>query len=652
MRKLMGTLLMSTILIMCFSGITPVLGQETLSIWSTPQEYEEATGKKIEKFDEAPMLRARVATGELEPLAQRLPEEPFVVVPLEIGQYGGTLNGIATAPMSWEDPMQMRRQFIYDVTPDYSGAISSVFKSCELSDDMKTLTIHFRKGMKWSDGAPFTADDCLFWFEDIQQNEEVWLWGWAAVWSPGGEPMDMEKVDDYTLRLHFAIPNPSIIKQFTLGWQLYYPKHYLKTWLSRYNPKAGELAAEEGYETVLNAFWFHADSGPTQQDAELPTLRPWMLKERTTTQEIFERNPYFWKVDNEGNQLPYADTVIANIVSDMETANLKIIAGEIDFAGMPLNLENYPLYRENEKQGNYRTLLWRGTNGSEGSFGFNITHKDPVLREIFQDIRFRRAMSLAINRDEINEVVFSDLATPRQVTVLPTCSFYKEEWAEANAQYDLKEANALLDEMDLKWDSNHQWRLRPDGETLAVTFEYWEIGSMTTICELVKEYWEATGVKVEIKSEELSLLTTRQNANDVDISVSYTDCSSEPFVQVNGNPFVSPGYFAMQLMFAIPWKTWYDTDGEAGEEPPQDVKELVDWVVAWPFAGTDEEYIEIGQNIYDYYAENAHVIGTVGMAKTPLVVKNDLGNIPEEGYFGSGASFWMPTQPSQWFKRQ
>jgi len=653
MRKLMLTLLIIT---MCFSGITSALGQK---IWSTLLEYEEATGKKIEKFSEAPMLRTKVAAGELPPVEERLPEEPFVVEPYEeIGEYGGTLNAVATAPMTWQAPSQIRSQMIADYTVDVKKAIPNIFKSWEYSKDMKTLTIHLRKGMKWSDGAPFTTEDCVFWWEDIAQNKEL-----APIMSkrfmPGGKLMEMEKVDDYTLRLHFAVPYPVFAKMFEhcmcfpypITFGIYAPKHYLKKWHIKYNPKANELAKKEGYDNWWQAFNFHGTSLATQQDPNLPTFHPWILKERTPTQEIFVRNPYYHKVDTAGNQLPYIDELVSNVVGNLETVNLKVVSGEIDIAGQILSLENYPLYKENEKEGNYRVLLWESSIGGDVVFAFNLNHKDPVLRKIFQDVRFRHAMSLAINRDEINEVVYRGKATPCQATAFPTCSFYKEEWAKAYAQYDPKKANELLDEMGLKWDKDHKRRLRPDGEDLTITIEYFPITTATTACcELVREYWNAVGVKTEIKSEERSFYETRSEAGEIDVGVWEFDRTLESVLATADGYMFNPARGGGELGYCRQWAIWFNTDGKEGEEPPEEVKELYQWIEKWILStpGTTE-YIRLAQKIFDFHAENVWIIGTVGMAKRPIVVKNNLRNVPEETYLGCATEYWLPSQPPQWF---
>ncbi|GAH31514.1 unnamed protein product, partial [marine sediment metagenome] len=223
-------------------------------------------------------------------------------------------------------------------------------------------------------------------------------------------------------------------------------------------------------------------------DINKPTLQPWMFKEFTFTYRVFERNPYYYAVDQAGNQLPYIDKIVSTIV-DTEVYQMKVIAGEADVAWCETHFANYPLYKENEEEGGYRTILMPGIKGSEVAYALNLNHPDPIMRKIFQDIRFRRALSLAINREEINDTVYFGFAVPRQATIIPTARYYKEEWGEKHpyARYDPDEANRLLDEMGLTERDKDGFRKRPDGKTALLIIEYGaDLGqTRTTVHELV-----------------------------------------------------------------------------------------------------------------------------------------------------------------------
>ena len=426
-------------------------------------------------YNQSPMLDARVASGELPPVEERLPEEPKVVEPFEeIGQYGGTLTLLSTLPSAFgPEGLMMGTMGLFTPSNDGMTTVPNLAKGFKWSEDLKTFTIYLRKGLKWSDGVPFTADDVVFQFEDVYGNDELTPVK-PAGWSPGGELLKARKVDDYTVRLEFSIPSPLMEARLATyqSWQTlaYTPKHYLKKWHIKYNPKADELAKEEGYDHWWEAFQFHADCY-AMDDPNVPVPFSYILKKETTNVMLLERNPYFYEVDSAGNQLPYIDKVQIITVSSPEVYGLKVITGESDFAMQGLSLESYPLYKENEEKGDYRVILSPFFANSELALGFNFNEKDLVLRKIYHNIKFRQALSLAINRDEINETVYFGKAVPCNVAPSPANSYYKKEWGEYYAQYDPKTANHLLDEMGLERGKDG-FRLRPDGKRLELLIEY------------------------------------------------------------------------------------------------------------------------------------------------------------------------------------
>ena len=659
LRKLTMVLLSATI---CLMEITTGFAQKsTLKIYSTLQDYEKLTGEKIVKFQEAPMLKVKVAAGEIPPVEERLPEEPLVISPFEeIGQYGGTVHLFTTSATDPEDALYINNfRPLLSVALDCSTIIPNIAKKWEFSKDGKTVTLYLRKGIKWSDGVPFTADDVMFWWEDLMLNKEFTPAIWEG-WCPGGEPMKVEKVDDYTIRLRFAIPY--LIGERVLAKQTdpaNFPKHYLKQFHIKYNPKANELAKENGFDSWYECL--HSKStvafGSTPMNPDLPTIGPFKLTKRTAGYFLFERNPYFWKVDTKGNQLPYIDKILDRRVADVEMYNAKIVSGETDFAMDQTSLENYPLYKANAEKNNYRIHLFPGGWGSEVIFMFNQTCKDPVLRKIFQDVRFRRAMSLAINREEINEVVFFGLAVPRQMTVVPQSIYYEERFARAYADYDPDEANRLLDEMGLKWDENHKYRLRPDGKRLRFTLEFVGAGGVAgastkiAVTELVKEYWERVGCQVDLKADSRELFNTRVPANEVEVSNWHGDLTTDMAFPL------SPGWFIPYAPggdknIAPEWARWFASEGKEGEEPPDEVKKNYErWQKALR-TPDKQESIKLFKEILESQAENLWTIGTVGMAPHVVIIKNNLRNVPPKCLYTWDFYYAMPCQGAQFFFRQ
>ena len=597
-------------------------------------------------YQEAPMLAALVAAGELPPVDERLPDEPPVLssmalVDPQIGRYGGTLQVFALDNYPWQDMTEMpeRGGRMVRITED-GKMVPEVVKGFAISADKQSYTFTLHKGMKWSDGAPFTADDFIFRYEDMFYNEKVEKWQIT-------EPLSqVTKVDDYTIRFEFEEPFPkfmsSLISWRGGEWGRFAPKHYLMKWHINHNENADALAKEEGFDSWWEAFNHHYQIAPAA-DIDKPTLQPWMFTEFTSTYRDYERNPYYYAVDAAGNQLPYIDRIISTII-DSEVYQLKIMSGEADMAIMNTSFENYPLYKENEEQGGYRVTLVAGRNGSEVPYFLNQNHPDPVLREIFQDVRFRRALSLAINRDEINESVFFGVAVPRQATLHPGASFYKPEWGEEHpyARYDPAAAQQLLDEMGLTERDQEGFRKRPDGKTALLIIEYPTSMTSTsvTVHELVKEYWEDVGLKVLLKPEEYALAFERMEAGEHEI-LSETEIFRKELREYNISPET--------IRWGSKWHLWLDAeqaikDGRQtldefeggnlpGEEPPQKIKDLFALLVQrYNSEYGSQEYLEVSEKIFDFYAEELLIIGTVGLAPTVYTANANLGNTIKGDY--------------------
>ncbi len=597
------------------------------------------------KFFQSPILDERVAKGELPPVEERLPDEPMVVEPIEgIGKYGGILRVPGLGPGTAGEICGFQETHPFHLNKTSSEVLPEFAKGLEYTQNFKVLTIFLREGLKWSDGAPFTTEDFIFWWEDVMMNEEIRPGGPYTWWKVMGEFPTFTAVDDFTLRIDFPKPYKPMMGGLTswMGQQmlLYEPKHYLTEWHIKYNPKAGDLAKEEGFDHWYEAFLEHHNVGWGQWEKRgKPVLKPWMQVDITQTARIYERNPYYFAVDTVGNQLPYIDGIHLITCGDEEMINMKTIAGDLDFASRMLEVGNYPLYKKNAEQGGYRVLDWKRGEASAMSFAFNLNHDDAQLNRIFSDVRFRRAMSLAINRDEINETVFYGLATPTQNTVDPACSFFKQEWAEKDAEYAPKKANALLDEMGLKWDSDKKFRLRADGKPITFNIELIQGVSpdMEKITELVKEYWAATGVKVTFTTVERALHGTRMNANDYDVSWWAVDGMEEYHVYIPGMPQIQPDRAA--ISWARDWAQWWHSGGEDGEEPPEKFRWLFETFDNWYTAESEDEYQSLAEQIFDFYADEMLVIGTVGYAPMPTVVNKNLMNVPEDAYYGEN-SFW------------
>ncbi len=596
--------------------------------YNTPSDYQKDTGKKITEFNEAPELAELVERGELPPVEERLPEEPKVMnVVEEVGQYGGSLNRAWLGPADSWGPRRLMVEQIIQLNADGTEIIPNIAERWEVSEDSKVFTFYLKKGIKWSDGEPFTADDILFVYEDVLLNKELtpsfpyWL-------TVDGKPVKVEKVDDYTVKFSFEESYGLFLYLFAdQSADLYAPKHYMKQFHPKYTSKEelDKKVKESGFSSWYELYGAKEDSWWVN-DPERPTIWPWKAATSSTGPTFrLERNPYYWKTDPAGNQLPYIDTVNNILVQDTEMANFKAMTGELDFQWRHINAANYTLFMENRNKGNYRVFNWRSASGSKHVVCFNFTCKDPVLRELFNNDKFRKALSVAINREEINQIAYLGQAVPRQASLIPEVPYYSPEWEKAWAEYDPDKANVMLDEIGLSERDRDGYRLHPDGKRLELTIEFMEaIGFSADVCELIGTYWENIGIKVALKPAERSLYKARQAGNELEV---YMEGMSPQIPFWAQDKWIIPSTSLDH--WGIEFARWYVTGGKSGVEPPKDIARLFELWDKAKSALTEAEREGLVQEIVKLHIENIWFIGTVGMTPTYAIVKDNFRNVPE-----------------------
>ena len=483
-------------------------------------------------YNESPILTEMVEAGNLPALEERLPANPAVVTPVsEVGQYGGSLRvGFTGNNPGWGGMWYVAGwENLVAWAPDFSGVVPNIAESWEISDDVRTYTFHLREGMRWSDGAPFTADDIMFYIEDVLFNEQLSVGGPTADWLPreGAAEFQAEKIDDYTVSFTFANPYGTFL--FNLAqWNgrhlTWFPKHYLSQFHADYNENVDELvAATDGVEDWQGLFNLRA-SGPVDDtnnyfnNVDRPLLFPWVP---TTvlgggTQMTMARNPYYWKVDTEGNQLPYIDEVIGVSYQDNEARNLALANGDIDYIKDPTGREFF--FDALDSGAPIRISFPISDGANTNSIHFNRNAQDPVLAEIFQDINFRIGMSHAINREEVIEIVHFGQGVPAQVGPLESSPLYNERLANQYIEYDVELANEYLDMVVPERDSEG-YRLRPDGDRLSFVFTVvnelaWQ-ASWVQVAELLVGYWDEVGVEVLLNAVSDDVFSEQREQNNI-----------------------------------------------------------------------------------------------------------------------------------------
>ncbi len=603
-------------------------------------------------FNENPMFAEKVKKGELPPVEERLPKEPFVVTTYdEIGTYGGTLRGISISYESGtSEIMSWRHVNMVRFDDDCSTIVPNVAKEWRWNDDFTEILFRLRQGHRWSDGEPFTVDDVVFWMDDIILNKEIH----KATPSPWGSVgSSVEKIDEITVKFKFDKPFTGLLYYLGGGGSYFVPwapKHFFEQYHIKYNPNANEEAIKNGFDNWVQQFtsywnkWKDAIVS-SAYGLEVPTLGSHiLLKEPTTQRRVFVANPYYFKVDTAGNQLPYIDYHDERFL-DKGLWPLEIMNGNVDqkAQNMPLNI--YPVLKEDEKKGDYALQLPLGMVGP--TFIFNMTDKDPVLRKIYGDVRFRYAMSLAINRDEVNETLFLGLGTPEQA--LPqNVPYVTEEDKKFMTEYDPARANKLLDEMGLKKGADGI-RMRSDGKPLTILWEYtlqyvWS----AEFPALIAEYWQDVGVNVLLKEVNTQLCREKQKANTLDITSEWM-APYEPSMISSPQLFVVP-YASFWPIMGTPWMDWKTSEGKSGEEPPSWVKRL--WEIADEFKTTvpgSERYMELGKEMIALNFENLVVIGTLGEIPLITVVNNRMGNVPEWNINTTYYGYAYPYRADQWY---
>ena len=593
-------------------------------------------------YQEAPMLADLVKQGKLPPLAERLPaaDDLLVVKPVEtIGQYGGTWR------LAWKGPADFHAYGRENYDPALRWPRNpkdpiqpGLAKRWQFSDGGTTLTLYFRRGLRWSDGKPWTVDDIIFWWEDIETNKEL-ASAPHAEWIVNDKPMTLEKVDDATIRLKFDGPNGLVLQMLAFHgnqWPLNFerfgffaPAHYLKQFHPKFASKddIAKKLADLKFDTWVLMFKNRNDAC---RNPDLPVVTAWKTVSPINTPTwILERNPYSVWVDTDGNQLPYIDRIRMTLGENLEVINLRAIAGEYDSQARHIDISKLPVLLENQQKGNYRVHLDPSDQGADvGLFCNQSYDKDAEIAKWLSTREFRIALSHGIDRTQINETFVLGLG--QVASAAPgdrTPYFPGPEYKTLHVGHDVKKANDMLDALGLTKKDSEGYRLRADGGgrlRLALT-TYLGFLPFTQIAEMIAEQWKKIGIRGEVQELERGLATTRLRANEHQIYFE-TQWGAD---NIYGHmPLLFPSQPDSPL--GPLYGTWYSSAGRQGKEPPARMRELMA-TYRRSFGVPDQERTRLAKEVWKIALDELWLIPVVSNSPASQgvrVIKNNVGNVP------------------------
>jgi len=624
------------------------IGAHLIGKLEGPELVLDAT-KWPKKFAEAPMLADMVKAGKLPPVEKRLPDEPLVVKPLQsVGRYGGTWRRGFTGPGDGENGNRIvsTDKILFW---DYTGTkvMPCVAKEWKQSDDGKSVTISLRKGMKWSDGTPFTANDFVFWYEEVYLNKDLIPTGHPDFMA-NGKSGTIRKIDDTTVAFEFQDPNFLFVDilagstamgggqatqaQVGRGMCAYMPAHYIKQFLPKFSSteeveKKAKAAGFDGWVSYIRSKWNWA------LNPELPVLTPWKTVTPINTPTwVLERNPYYMGVDSAGNQLPYIDRISMTLAENLEVLNLRAVAGQYDLQERHTALAKLPVFLENRAKVGYDVRLDPALNGSDATLQTNQAYEaDPEIARWLHTSDFRRALSMGIDRDQLNETFWVGVGTPGSVAPAESLPYSPgPDWRKKWSTLDVKQANALLDKVGLAKKDGEGYRLRTDGKgrlRLELQTSAGAFVPHTQIAEMIKEQWKKIGVQADVKEMERSFFFTRVASNEHQIALWANDGSEVLFLFPRHALPLDP----VQALLGTPIARWYASNGTQGKGPKD--PRLISALELYRSANgkkTQDRY-KIAQEIWKILVDEQYSIGTVGLSPATMgvrIVSNKLGNIP------------------------
>lgn len=631
---------------------TALLLTGAIALAATTSSYSVAAAAYVE----TPMFTAKVAAGELPSVDQRLPKVPSVVKMTGekvIGRQGGELRTL----IGRAKDVRMFVVYGYARLIGYNEKyqlVPDIVQSVAVKEG-RQFTFKLRQGHKWSDGHPFTAEDFRYWWEDVANNKRTSPAGPPRLLLSDGQPPVFEVLDETTVRYTWPKANPFFLPRLAGASPMfiYRPAHYLKQYHGKYaEPKTLKKLLRKHRTRSWASLHNRFDNMYRFDNPKLPTLQPWVNKTRPpATRFVGVRNPYYHRVDEKGRQLPYVDKLIM-IVSDGKLIAAKAGTGEVDLQARSLSFNNLTFLRENEKDGKFETYLWRIAKGAHVALYPNMNVADPVWAKLMRDVRFRRALSLGVDREAVNESLYFGLAIMGNNTMLPGSPLYREAYQKQWAEYDPDLASELLDQIGLTEYNDDDIRLMPDGRPLEIIIETaGEDTEQTDVLELISESWAEIGVKLYIKPSQREVFRNRIFSGQAQMSV--WSGLENGIASAQTNPEELAPRSQQQLMWPK-WGQYYETSGQMGQAPDMpEAQELSTLAAEWIEGADPARKEEIWHRMLAIHADQVYSIGVISGVQQPVVVKHGVMNVPKNGIYNwdPGAHFGIYRPDTFWLDR-
>jgi len=630
----------------------PLVGQVIESYgkdnYATVAEWEQASGRTL-TLTESPYMAELVAAGKIPPLKDRLPEQVNVFLPhteeKKVGGYGGSALYMSSVGGLYGGTNEFTGGFVMEHTYT-QGLHPNIYLSYEPEKGGQVWVMKLRKGLKWSDGVPFTTEDVQFWYEDIVLNPELSPNLMDQMRAPSGKPVGVEIVDEYTFK--FVFEGPFVIDEHVhmLGLDpCWHPKHFLKQFHPNYVDKAtlDKMVADAKMESWMQLFTDRMENdGYTGTGMKGgPTLAPWVAIQGAPEKiYIYKPNPFYHAVDAVGQQLPYSDLIVEK-AEDPEVAKLKTVEAELDFAMFGLDM--FPIAKAKENEGKIKVARWGHSATNGGLFEFNLTTTDPVLRPLFRDKNFRFGVSYAMDRKTVIKLNWFDVLTPQQSAWSKLSPFYDEKLMNMAIEFDPAKAASFLDAAGLDKKDKDGWRLRSDGKRLEL-FAMTREGAHEKDLGIYIDNFKAVGLNMAAKVMDWAAIQTARTANELTLVYDAynwgTNEGSYYQAQSIGVPY-GRGFWCFL------WNEWFTSGGKKGEEPIPEILEVIEAYNAFNSTIVPEERKAAMKIITTIAAENLWTIGSFNHPGYAVVYSAKLQNVPtapvawRRGEFG---------RPQVWYK--